>query len=108
MKLVSRREIGREAWNALVDGATAGWLYHRWDWLDIEARFFAARDLSFAVVDGDTTAAIHPLYLAGPDQGLGFETVVHSGIHRHAGILLAADLSADRAKAAAGAAMRHL
>jgi hypothetical protein len=65
IRFVSRTDLGRAAWDDLVDRCDEAWLWHRYDYLGALAVWPGRRDLSFAAVatDGQPLAVL-PLQLA--------------------------------------------
>lgn len=64
MKVFARQQLGRDAWDAAVDGSPEAWLWHRFDVCDASVRgWVGRRDRSFALVeDGGKVAALVPLF----------------------------------------------
>ena len=107
MRIVPASEVSPADWDAACDRSGAAWLFHRWSWIAMEARFHGHRDLSFALEDHTGLIGVHPLYVS--DVGIGWmERLVHSGIHRHTGLALVDDLPRGSVRAAWSAAMRRV
>lgn len=106
MRIVRYPDVAPGEWDRAVDSSADAWLMHRAAWVDIETAFFVERNLSFALLDAGRIVAVQPLYLSTARQGTSSgENLVHSGIHRHAGLALAADLAKPEARAAQKVAM---
>lgn len=73
MRIVSRRQLGREAWDAAADGSPDAWIWHRYDLCDTAVTDWPGRsDASFAVVnDRDQVEALLPAYLLERKSYLG-------------------------------------
>ncbi|MCO5090655.1 GNAT family N-acetyltransferase [Bosea sp. (in: a-proteobacteria)] len=108
MKTLDFGICDHEAWDDLVLRSPDAWLTHRADWVKIEARFFASANLSFAVEDRGKLVACLPLYLSDAATGTGGEILVHSGIHRHAGLVLAPDLEPASRRQIQTSALKHV
>ena len=109
MKVVAYSELKRDDWNRTCEASSQAWLFHRREWIEIEEKFFFARNYSFAIADGNCIAGVHPLYAADiPLTTGGKESLLHSGIHRHTGLALSPSLSSAETKAARSAAMHHI
>ncbi|MBW4052013.1 MAG: GNAT family N-acetyltransferase [Proteobacteria bacterium] len=65
MRIVSRRELGRDAWDAAADASPEAWLWHRYDLCDTAVRDWPGRtDASFAVVNANgQIEALVPAYV---------------------------------------------
>jgi hypothetical protein len=88
MRLVPFPEIDADQWNSCCDASPQAWLYHRAEWVAIEADHFFPENHSFAVVDGGVVIAVQPLYFVSVGLGAWSERLVHSGFHRHAGLAM--------------------
>jgi len=108
MKIVPLADTRVEEWDRICDRSEQAWLFHRRAWIGIETRYFVRDNLSFAIAEADGLIAVHPLYLSDSTTGASNELLLHSGIHRHTGLALDAGLDTSSAKAARGAAMRHI
>jgi Acetyltransferase (GNAT) domain len=108
MRIVPFAEIPRQAWNEVAIKSAYAWLMHRAEWIDIETRFFVESNFSFALVERDEIVGIQPLFLASSSQTGGFERLLHSGIHRHAGLALAPGLDGNRGHSAERCAMEQI
>ncbi len=68
MRIVHYSDNSSEAWNNLCDESDEAWLFHRYEWIDIEARYFAQENLSFAITGEDhKVLGFQPLYLRQTD-----------------------------------------
>ena len=65
MTIVSRQQLGREAWDAAVEASPEAWLWHRYDVCDTTIRDWPGRtDAGFAVLsDGDEVEAVVPAFI---------------------------------------------
>lgn len=109
MKVVSFAEVEAEAWDDVARASDDAWLMHSSAWLGIETTFFAASNLSFAIVDRGEVLAIQPLYFSGAAQGTPFgEKLVHSGIHRHCGLAVSPRLARGRRAGVERFGVRHV
>jgi hypothetical protein len=72
-RIVTRRELGREAWDAAADASPEAWLWHRYDLCDTAVRDWPGRsDASFAVVnDRGEVEALLPAYVLERKSHLG-------------------------------------
>lgn len=86
MKLVAFREIPAETWDAVCDASEQAWLFHRSDWIAIEERHFVGENLSVGFESRGRLVAVLPLYFSDTSSGAAQENLLHSGIHRHAGL----------------------
>ncbi|KMJ88296.1 hypothetical protein ACH58_23310 [Achromobacter xylosoxidans] len=86
MKLVAFREISPETWDAVCDASEQAWLFHRSDWIIIEERHFVGENLSVGFESKGRLVAVLPLYFSDTSKGAAQENLLHSGIHRHAGL----------------------
>jgi hypothetical protein len=108
MKVVSYRDLDASAWDKVAEHSSAAWLFHRWEWVAIEARFAAKANCSFALADDrQHVIGIQPLYRRDQDRGW-CERVLDSGYHRHTGLALRDDLTVETRQAAWKQAMRHV
>jgi hypothetical protein len=108
MKVVSYRALDATTWDNVADHSSDAWLFHRWAWIAVEANFAARANCSFAVLDDrQQVVAIQPLYRRDIDRGWN-ERVLDSGYHRHTGLALRDDLSAETRQAAIKMAMRQV
>ena len=108
MKVVNFRDIDHETWDSVATLSPHAWLTHTSAWVKIEERFFIDANLSFALVDKDQAVGIQPLFLSD-GTGMAFgERLLHSGIHRHTGLALAADIGNTTKKAIRRAAMKEI
>jgi hypothetical protein len=62
-RIVTRKDVGRTAWDALADASDEAWLWHRFDFQDALAAWPGSNDDSFALVvpDEDEPIALVPL-----------------------------------------------
>ncbi len=73
MRIVSRAECGREAWDGVVTASPDGWVWALWDWQDLILAVprWQLAEASFAVMEQSTTLAAVPLQWSGDRQVLG-------------------------------------
>jgi CelD/BcsL family acetyltransferase involved in cellulose biosynthesis len=65
IRFVGRKDLGRSAWDDLVDRCSEAWLWHRYDYLSALEVWPGRRDLSFAAVSPEGEAlALFPAQLA--------------------------------------------
>jgi hypothetical protein len=62
LKACLRPQLGREKWDAFVASCDQAWLWHFYDLQDAISTWRGKRDMSFAVLDGDTVLAVIPLH----------------------------------------------
>lgn len=108
MKVVQFNQVDRKEWNDLCDRSSQAWLMHRWEWIDIESRYFFPENYSFAVIQGQRLVAVQPLYLFHAGLGTWIEILLHSGLHRHTGLALADNLESGMKKEARSVAMAQI
>lgn len=108
MKIVPFDDVDPARWNACCDESREAWLFHRAEWVAIETAHLAPRSAAFAVEDSGSIVAVVPAYVATLGLGTWSEKVVHSGIHRHAGIAVRDGLDLGMLRAVRGAALRGL
>jgi hypothetical protein len=65
MTIISRQQLGRDAWDAAVEASPEGWLWHRYDVCDTTIRDWPGRtDAGFAVVsDRGEVEAVVPAFM---------------------------------------------
>lgn len=109
MRIAAHSHVPKALWDDAAARSDDAWLAHRADWIAIEVENFVNANLSFAVLQGDRVAAIQPLYLSTQSEGTPHgERLLHSGIHRHAGLALCPDLEVHERSEAQAVAMRHV
>lgn len=108
MKILLFSEINKELWNSLCVQSSHGWLFHRYEWIEIESGFFPQDNRSFGVVHDNRLIGIVPLYQMELGHGDWSERLLHSGLHRHAGIALEDGLDRLLIKSARSEVMLHL
>jgi hypothetical protein len=71
MRIVTREQLGRDAWDAAADGSPEAWLWHRYELCDAAVRDWPGRsDASFAVLDEQgKVEALLPAYIL---EGKGY------------------------------------
>jgi hypothetical protein len=104
MRVEPYANVPAAQWDAVCDASPESWFFHRHGWVAIEAAAWAGCDASFAIVDGRGVLGLAPLY------GLtsGNERLVHSGVHRHAGLALLGDLTTGERRAARDVYMKQV
>lgn len=106
MRLVAFRDIPSHDWDAVCDVSRQAWLFHRADWISIEERYFVGENLSVGFESKGRLVAVLPLYFSDTSKGAAQENLLHSGIHRHAGLACVPELDAE-SLAALRALMRN-
>lgn len=106
MKLVAFRDIPNHDWDAVCDVSGQAWLFHRAAWIAIEEHYFSRENLSVGFESKGRLVAVLPLYFSDSSKGAAQENLLHSGIHRHAGLACVPGLDAD-SLAALRAVMRN-
>ena len=106
MRLVAFREIPAKTWDSVCDASGQAWLFHRSDWIEIEERYFVGKNLSVGFESKGQLVAVLPLYFSDASHGAAQENLLHSGIHRHAGLACVPDLPTE-SLAALRALMRN-
>jgi hypothetical protein len=73
VKIVSRKECGREAWDGVVMSSPDGWVWALWKWqeLILAVPRWQLAEASFAVTDGSRPLAVVPLQWSGDRRVLG-------------------------------------
>jgi hypothetical protein len=90
MRAVAFADVPAGDWDAACDASDDAWLFHRASWVEIESRYAALENHSFALVDErGVPAAVQPLYLREFGVGAFVERLVDSGVHRTAGLAVA-------------------
>jgi hypothetical protein len=108
MKFVPFARIARTHWDEACDASLGAWLYHRAEWVAIEAERFVRENLSFGVIEQDRIIGLQPLYLSEVGLGTFNERLLHSGIHRHTGLALVNGIDRGTATAAQRVAMQRI
>lgn len=108
MKVLTYAKADAAAWDACCDSSAEAWLFHRRAWIDVEARRFTRENHSFAIGSVRGIAAVCPLYLSDGHTGTGGERLLHSGIHRQAGVAACDGIAKNDLKSARRAAMAHI
>lgn len=104
MRIEAYADIPTARWDAGCDASGEAWFFHRHQWVAIEAATWTELNASFAIVDGRGVLGIAPLYALTS----GAERLVHSGLHRHAGLALRDDLSPGERRAARNVYMKQV
>lgn len=108
MRTLAYAEVDRKSWDHISSNSPEAWLMHRASWIEIEQSFFEHSNLSFALVEGEDVVGVQPLFLS-EGAGMAFgERLIHSGIHRHTGLALAANLPPSLVAAARQSAMKEI
>ena len=94
MRLVAYRDIPSHDWDAVCDVSGQAWLFHRSDWIAIEERYFSGENLSVGFESKGRLVAVLPLYFSDTSNGAAQANLLHSGIHRHAGLACVPGLDA--------------
>ena len=104
MKIVPYSDVHRTAWNDLSERSHDAWLFHRSEWIDIESRYFAEANHSFAIANpSGSIVGLQPLYFRNLQERL-----LDSGLHRHTGLALENTLTSSEIRAARALAMEHI
>lgn len=89
MKIVPFSAAGSTVWNQVAESSPEAWLYHRAEWVDLERKYWFPDCRAFMICsDAGDPLAIQPLYSCDLNLGYFVEKLLHSGIHRHAGLAL--------------------
>lgn len=107
MRVVPFDQLDSAEWDSFCDKSPGAWLFHRSAWISIETVFFGATSHSFAVCDRDRIVGVHPFYHSSVSIGWS-EELLHSGIHRHTGLALSAEMGLSEKKAIYAAVTRHM
>jgi hypothetical protein len=109
MKIISFFDIETHRWNQLCQRSDEAWLFHTYEWIEIESSNFAEANHSFAVLSDDNEIiGIQPLYFNTIGLGLWSERLLHSGVHRHTGLACLSNLSNSTIKAISKLAMKYI
>ncbi|MGH9904490.1 MAG: GNAT family N-acetyltransferase [Pyrinomonadaceae bacterium] len=108
MKIVPFEEADADTWDQTCEYSQEAWLFHRRAWVDIETRYFVRANHSFALIAHGEVIGVCPLYLSDAKTNTGGENLLHSGIHRQAGLAVRERLSKADIKAVRSAAMREI
>jgi hypothetical protein len=109
MKAVEFPSIPQFEWNEVYESSGDAWLFHSHEWIEIEARFFAQKNLSFAIQNEEgKTVGIHPLYLRQNGLGTWVERSIDCGVHRHTGMALLDHLSSAEIHSAQALGIQHI
>jgi hypothetical protein len=107
MKIIHFKETNPQAWNRLVDESPEAWLYHRAEWVEVEA--LACPNESFMVEsDEGKPLAVFCVYRSGKTRRLGLsDCYLHTGLGR-GGPAIAQGLSDKQHKVAMLFALEYL
>jgi len=109
MKTASYAELDRDRWNRVCDESDQAWLFHRYEWIGLEERFWVERNHAVGILDeADRLIGVLPLYLRKNGLGRWTESVLDSGMHRQTGLALMRGLPDGVARAAEQTALRTL
>lgn len=108
MKAIPSSNVAAAAWNSFCKASRNAWLFHRYEWMELESRYFVRTNHSFGIEDHGQLIAVCPLYLSDSHGVSGTERLLHCGIHRHTGVALAPDLPQATVNAARAAAMMRI
>lgn len=103
VKVSEFRDVPPDHWDSVWRASDDAWLFHSASWVDFESRHNWDRNVSFALMDHGSTAAVLPLY----EGHLGNVKVLLSGLHRHAGLAIHPDYL-QSARHIQGMCMTHL
>lgn len=95
MRIVAFDRVDSADWDEAVDASDESWLFHRAEWVAVETAYFVRRNLSFALTEENgRVLAVLPLYFSDATNGTTFaERLIHSGIHRQAGLAVRRDVA---------------
>lgn len=108
MKIVPFSNVTKTDWDSVCGASGQAWLYHSADWIEIERKFFAKANLSFALYSRSRIVGIQPLYLSECGLGTWVERLINSGVHRHAGLAIVEGLDHGEIRAARTEAIREV
>jgi len=109
VQIIKYCDVSSNDWNRLCEASDEAWFFHRYEWLDIEADYFAKANHSFGILaDDGCLIGIHPLYLRDVALGTWCENLLDSGFHRHTGLALVNGLPVNDVKASQRLAMQHI
>jgi len=100
-------EADPAAWNHACENSPEAWLFHRHEWVEIETHERGLAPSGFALMSpSGSMMGVMPLYQERIPLGPFYETLIHSGLHRHAGLALVDGLSRAERRAARSLAMQ--
>jgi len=106
-KIVSREELGQDAWDAAVEDSPEAWLWHLWDLIDGLRTWPGYRDHSFAILsDRGEVEALVPVYALESRRFGGL--LKFRSLDVFGGVAHAPTLGETRRRAADEAAMAEL
>lgn len=108
MKIELFHNIDPKKWNNLCDNSDYAWLFHRYEWIEIESQFFTEKNLSFGIVKNNQLIALQPLYKRRINLGYFTEILIDSGIHRHTGLAFCNNLNLSEIKAIRAISMNYI
>jgi hypothetical protein len=101
-------DITEDAWEYVCDNSSEAWLFHRHQWVKLESRFFVRESQSIGIEIAGVLVAVAPLFISGQDEGVGGETLLHSGVHRHTGLAILDGIKPSEVKAIRSAYMQYV
>ena len=93
MRLVPYDDVAASEWNRVCDACDDAWLFHRYEWIQLEMCRLTASNHSFGIMAKDQLIGIVPLFQSAFPIGPFTESLLHTGIHRHTGIAIAESLN---------------
>ncbi|HMM88267.1 lipid II:glycine glycyltransferase FemX [Bradyrhizobium sp.] len=108
MKFISISEISVSDWDGLCSQSEQGWIFHSRGWIEIEAAQSRSENRSFGIVSGGRLVAAVPLFISNLGLNAFVELLVHNGLHRHTGLVLAPDLTSSEVKEIQGRVLRNI
>ena len=109
MQIVPFADVDTAEWDLLAQTSTDAWLYHRSEWIAIEAAFAFPIQLSFLIRGDDgQDLAIMPLYFSELPLLRFKEKLIHNGIHRHTGLALRPGLGRGEIRSVQTAAIKEV
>jgi len=100
MRIVPFSEVSPSDWNIACETSSDAWLFHRHEWISLEAARLGASNVSFAIERSGRLVGVVPFYNSKLPLGPFVEDLHHTGIHRHSGIAVVDSLSRlDRSEA---------
>ncbi len=104
MRVESYANVPSSLWDAACDASRESWLFHRHGWVAIESGAWTEVNASFAILDARGVLGLAPLYALTS----GSERLVHSGLHRHAGLAVLDELTPGERRAARDVYMKQV
>jgi hypothetical protein len=93
MRAIPFDEVEPSLWNEICDSSDEAWLFHRHEWIRLEAKRLGAVNLSFAISRNDELVGLVPLLNSALPLGPFNENLYHMGLHRHSGVAISGSSS---------------